>query len=560
MRKLQIVIVAMLVLSSHCWAQNGDQRIYGTNTKYDQGDWITYGQTRFVTAIALGQQYVYFGTTGGITRYDYWQKQWDFPFTVSSGMADNNVKALAFDENTSLLWAATANAVSVYTSSSEQWANYYYSQDLISGHGAVVAIGFSRCCAIFEMRDGELYSCSNTGGALRRYNQRMDGRDITWTGYHAAPKSEFPQYFMDPGYHFLYNGVIQDSRLHKSPVTVRLHDKWFQSWIGSWGFGALFGDIRALELSFLPFGLFARDVRAIAIDQNGMWIAGENRNESSFQEQSLAGITFWDQVKDKWRYFESDYIANLQTDEVNRITVAKNYVIFATIFGVSIFNKSRNECTHLSTANGLNHEYIFNVAVAENRAYVASEGGLNAIDLRTLRTDSLEIYVIGDDDLKLSRVLYLEIANGLLWAATDYGIYVYDIKTETGGFVDDVNGPNGERFTAVTSRGSEVWFGTTTGIFPYDIEKKEWLGLPERKLDVDSPIYAMAANEKSVWAATDRGVFKLNRRLRHWVNYTRQDGLPSNVVREIKLDGDYVWFGTADGLPLFYWNDPNRVD
>ncbi len=556
---LHLFLVFLLTINL-CYAQNDESPIRGTNTKYEQGDWITYGQTRFITSIALGLQYVYFGTTGGITRYDYWQKQWDFPFTISSGLAENDVKAVAFDDNTSLLWAATPSAVSVYTPSSEQWANYFFTERDIAKHGAVVAIGFSRCCAIFEMSDGELFSCSNTGSWLRPYDARSDGEQIVWSGYRTAPKGEFPSYFMDPGYHFLYNGVIQDSRLHKSPVTVRLHDKWFQSWIGSWGFGALFGDIRALQLSFLNYGLFSKDVRAIALDKTGLWIAGENRNNSSFQDQNLAGITYWDQVDEKWQYFESDYIPNLLTDEIHRMTVGGPFVFFATRFGISIFNQTKNEWTRLSTAEGLNHENVFDVAVSGSTAYVASEGGLNAIDLKTLRTDTLVVYIVGADDLKFSRVLDIEIANNILWAATDYGIYVYDTKTDTGGFVYDVDAPNGERFTAVTSYGSEVWFGTTRGIFPFDTQKKEWLGLPERNLDINSPIYAMAANAQSVWAATDRGVFKLNRRLRNWVRYTKQDGLPSNTVREVLLDDDYIWFGTPEGLTLFYWNDPNRVD
>ena len=37
---------------------------------YRPGDWISYPVTRFITSIALGHQYTYFGTTGGITRYE----------------------------------------------------------------------------------------------------------------------------------------------------------------------------------------------------------------------------------------------------------------------------------------------------------------------------------------------------------------------------------------------------------------------------------------------------------------------------------------------------------
>ncbi|KAA3619772.1 MAG: hypothetical protein DWQ05_03325 [Calditrichaeota bacterium] len=560
MKSMSRVVVLWLFMMGVSWGQNSDLPIRGTNTKYEQGDWITYGQTRFVTSIALGQQFVYFGTTGGITRYDYWKNEWEFPFTISSGLADNSIKTIAFDENTSLLWAVTETAISVYTPSSEQWANYFLEDRGVTAHGDIVAIGFTQSSATFEFNDGYLFSCSNTGGWLRPYDSNYDGQNIQWAGYHQAPKGEYPHYFMDPGYFFLLNGTIQDDRLHKAPITVRLHDKWFKSWIGSWGMGALLGNTREQQLSFLNYGLFSRDVRAIALDKNGLWVGGENRNTSSIQDVNLAGLTYWNQVTEKWLYYESDFIPNLITDEVNRMTVAGSNLFCATRFGLSIFNKRQNEWTKLTTFDGLNHENIFDVAVHNGVAYVASEGGLNAFEIRALRTDTLEVYLIGGDDLKLSRVLDIEINENLLWAATDYGIYVYNIEEDTGGFVDDVNGPVGERITAVTAFKSEVWFGTSRGIFPYDIEKKEWLGLPEKNFSIDALIYEMAADKHSIWAATDQGVYKLNRRLRNWVHYTKQDGLSGNTVRAVLLDGDYVWFGTPEGLTLFYWNDPNRVD
>ncbi|MCB9502969.1 MAG: hypothetical protein H6696_13645 [Deferribacteres bacterium] len=554
---LRITVLSVLFFSI-CKGQDEDLPIWGTNTKYEQGDWITYAQNRFVTSIALGSQFVYFGTTGGITRYNYWENVWDFPFTISSGLADNNVKAIAFDEHTSLLWAATQTAVSVYTPSSERWENYFLDAPGISGYGEVVDIGFDDRSVYFRMSGSNILTCSNTGGPLFVSDGHYDGT-VKFLNT-AAPRANFPHYFMDFGFVLLQNGTIQDSRLHEAKITAVLNDKWYKSWMGSWGFGALVGDINSQQLAFLNYGLFAKDVCAIALDENGLWIAGRNRNTSALQDQSVAGITYWDQVNEKWLYYESDYIPNLSTDEINRITTDGPDVFFATRFGLSIYNRPKDQWTKLSTFDGLNHEIIFDVAVWNDIAYVGSERGLNAIDLHTLRTDTLGVWIVGGDDLKFSRVLDVEINGDLLWAATDYGVYVYNLAEETGGFVDDVNGPVGARITAVTSFGSEVWIGTDRGIFPYDTGKKEWLGLPEKNFSIDSPVYEMAADANSVWAATDRGVFKLNRTNRYWVHYTMQDGLPSNRVHAVLLDGDYIWFGTTDGLTLFYWNDPNRID
>ncbi|MDX1741357.1 MAG: hypothetical protein R3178_08700, partial [Rhodothermales bacterium] len=35
-----------------------------------------------------------------------------------------------------------------------------------------------------------------------------------------------------------------------------------------------------------------------------------------------------------------------------------------------------------------------------------------------------------------------------------------------------------------------------------------------------------------------------------WITYTRTDGLPSNKVFAVRVDGDRLWIGTDDGLVL----------
>jgi ligand-binding sensor domain-containing protein len=67
-------------------------------------------------------------------------------------------------------------------------------------------------------------------------------------------------------------------------------------------------------------------------------------------------------------------------------------------------------------------------------------------------------------------------------------------------------------------------------------------------------------DEFSAWVATDNGVLKFDKARNRWVHFTTEDGLLSNYVNCIMLDGDYVWFGTPEGVTRFYWNAPYRID
>ena len=109
------VIFFIVLLPTLSYSQESRPRIRETNPNYDQGDWVSYSVARFVTSIAVGTEYVYFGTTeSGITRYDQFRNSWDFPWTTSNGLADNEILALAFDQTTGYLWCASRTAVSFY--------------------------------------------------------------------------------------------------------------------------------------------------------------------------------------------------------------------------------------------------------------------------------------------------------------------------------------------------------------------------------------------------------------------------------------------------------------
>jgi ligand-binding sensor domain-containing protein len=67
-------------------------------------------------------------------------------------------------------------------------------------------------------------------------------------------------------------------------------------------------------------------------------------------------------------------------------------------------------------------------------------------------------------------------------------------------------------------------------------------------------------DDSAAWLGTDDGVLKFDKRRSRWRRFTVEDGLPDNVVHYILLDGDFIWFGTPEGLTRFYWNSPYRID
>ena len=95
---------------------------------YRPGDWITISATRYSTSIAVSYKTVYIGTLGGVLRYDFTRKQFDYPLTTSNGLLDNYVKVVAIEKQNEFLWVATRDGLQIYNPVSQQFTTSTYFQ------------------------------------------------------------------------------------------------------------------------------------------------------------------------------------------------------------------------------------------------------------------------------------------------------------------------------------------------------------------------------------------------------------------------------------------------
>jgi len=548
-------MAVMLLIGQGADAQ---ERRRGSNPRYAPGDWISYSTTRYVTSIAIGNPYVYFGTGGGITRYNYFSNAWDYPWTTSNGLADNAVTAVAFDVSTGYLWCATRSGVSYLDPASERWKNLFADEVGIPPFDEVTSIGVSADELWLETRSGRLFRGDKYSGNFFAYvpNPGEPGfnSQTQWFG-ERAPKSEnLPRFFMKSGYLFDPRGEIQDFRLRRYQVTVAAPDPWGRVWLGTWGLGAARGDLRTLRLDLLSMGLAQRDVRAIAVKGNEMWLGGV----SGIGVES--GITLWNRRRDEWTYYEAPFVSGLTNDQVTSMAIDGDFIWFGTLQGLMLYDRKEDRWRVFSVFQRLLDDQINDVAVDDQSLWVATRLGLNRILKGSIGTDSLQVQRIDFENVGNVEVYHLALQENLLWAATAYGLYIYDTAKDTGGFLAGSEGPVDKTVTAVCGFRNELWVGTIDGIEVYDTARKKWLGVPMRRLYTATPIYCLAADEKAVWAGTDNGVLKYDRERAFWRFFTTEDGLIDNHVRAISIEGDYIWFGTAGGLTRFYWNAPQRVD
>ena len=552
-------VLAALILFSFYSAIDvtaAEHRIRETNRAYRQGDWITYSATRFVRYISIGDPYVYFATTGGITRMNYYSNKWDFPWTTSNGLADNDVYIVAQDLNTGFLWAVTQKGVSYLEPASERWYNSFYDEmGMFNQYITSLGIGDDRQIYVVTS-DNRWFVSDNISANFSEMNQPPTDDHIRWYGAKEQRSQSLPDFFMDGG--FLFDSrqhYIDDLQFRHWQITTWIRDDWNNLWLGTWGLGAGRGDLVTRRLEMLDFGLWDDTVDAIAQDRDSYWLGGmQEHNEH-------AGVTEWRGPLLKPLFYEPFLISGFASDQVTSITADARSVWFGTLGGLVRFDKRKNLWKTYTVADRLSNDRVRRVVMDANYLWAATESGVSRILLASVGTDSMKIDPVRFPSHKIVRVYDLAQQDNLLWMATEFGVFVYNKIDGEGGYYNGLEETIvGRPAFAISAWGDEIWFGTDEGVSGFNAVTNEWLEAPAKNFPVEDGVNRILASARAVWVATNDGVLKYDREMQRWVRFTFEDGLADDRVYSIQLDGDYIYFGTARGLTRFYWNSPYRND
>lgn len=555
-----LVSWAAIGLFSH--RANAVERIHGTNRNYQQGDWITWSATRFVRDLAIGDQYIYFATTGGITRYNFFSDKWDFPWTISNGLASNDIFIVGLDFATGYLWCVHNDGLAYLEPASQLWNNVYYDELPFWSDETINSIGFGDFQVYLVTSQNRLFVSTNTQANFYLSDQpailnsaKDESEIIQWHGLLAPRQPKLVNLFMTDGYFFDENKrLISDIRFRRYPITCWAFDKWRKVWLGTWGLGAGRGDLNSIRLDLLSHGLWDETVDAIARDRDRFWLGGVPDHDEP------SGVTDWNPGDQSALYYEPNQLTGFDNDRITAIAVDGDIVWFGTQDGLTRFDRNRNNWRTLTVVDNLVGNFIHDIVIDKDNIWAATSQGVSRLNKAPWGSDSLRIRHVMYPSLGEITVYDLEKQLNLLWMATEYGIFVYDTEADSGGFYKGVEGPSDQEIFAVSCYGNEVWFGTEAGVAALNVDTKNWLTPPAKMNNTDAGINRILAARDAVWVATNSGVLKYDRAGERWVHYTVMDGLPDDQVYSLCLDGDYIWFGTARGLTRFYWNSPWRMD
>jgi len=490
-------------------------------THYKIDDWISYAPALEITSVEIDENYIYFGSReGGILRYNKYDDSWEFPFTTSSGLRSNFIYQVVYNWDDGFLYAQTAAGIDVYKPAEKFWqpSSIYYLPARRNPEKSEVETFF-----------------------------KSDKNSYRFPVYYRPANRELPDFFTDRTFIYHLGGYVFDQYNRQFNFTDRIVDSWQRFWVGTDGIGPMKAELDNIWLESIPQSIPNISPRDIFIDDEIFWIGGFR------QDHSIGGITRWDRNNDNWQYFEASFFSQIYKDDIYAIGGNGQYVLFATIHGLTVFDKNKDKWKTYDIKEGLEGNRILDVIVQGDTAYVATEYGLNWIDLL-----SKEFY--GPSQTILDNVQINQLAHDgeLLWAATRFGLYSIDTFNDNITFHSSRAVLPDYNPTAVEIVKDQIWIANKYGIAYWDRSSDQWRSFPG--LIFQGEIRDIASTKNMLWFATNQGLLRYNSDRNFWRIYDEKDGLIDKNVFRIDPQGRYLWISTEKGITSFRWRRKGRID
>jgi len=327
-------------------------------------------------------------------------------------------------------------------------------------------------------------------------------------------------------------------------------------------------------------GLSSDNINAVASDLNWVWFGTDD------------GVSQYNIDTGTWRSFkEKD---GLKGNKVFRIAIGMDYTWFGTDQGINRYTRSIDSWSARTPKDGLSNNVVSAIALEDEYVWVGTQ---NCVNRYSRTTDSWNTYST-NDGLADNFVTTIAVSGNYVWFGTYHsGISVYNKTNQTFGKLytkSDVLSSNDIRSIAIdgnniwigtanggvhryieavgtwvrytkddglvsdniswiTAYKSEIWFGTyDSGVSMYDKVKNRWITFVKADSPPEDEVKAIVRSESGkFWIATSDSLMKYDPIISEWTRYGKKDGLSTEYITSLTMDGGILWIGTARGLASY---------
>jgi signal transduction histidine kinase/ligand-binding sensor domain-containing protein len=530
---------------------------------------------------------LWIGTKGGLNKYDKLTGNFSRVILPNgiSGTAGNFIYGInAYESSLYINQSPTLSVLDIPTGKIQTYQNNFETG------GTLYDKGFP----VMKCSDGTIWMGSVNGLSIFnpaekefRYPDSMEAGGSRLTNVHITSLleekngnvligTELGLYIYDPAaeefVHYIHESNAPGSLSHNYIQTM-VQDHSGNIWIGTDGGGLnrLTGFNETGQVAFVHFRNLADNDEFIGHDivlslledrSNNLWIG------------TIAGV-------DKTDLKKSSINSYMKTDNPNSIDLLDN--VIASVFedddhnlwigtwgkGLSIVDMKANKARHyLAESDGERHIPENHVHVifkdSQSRIWLGTRNGVSILDRSSDRFIPVEEFFDAPDFNYFSNnrvYCIIEASDGRFWIGTGNGICILDTKRKERTILTaDGNGAltisRNQVYSLLEDSDGEIWIAASNGLDRYDPatgEISHYTSDPgsSNTLCDNYTISLCEDRNGHIWVGTSLGISEFNKSDSTFTNYTIKDGLPSNIVYDIIMDGDgNLWFTTGSGLAM----------
>lgn len=245
---------------------------------------------------------------------------------------------------------------------------------------------------------------------------------------------------------------------------------------------------------------------------------------------------------------------NIPSPNIRDISIDHDYIYISTFDGVFLYNKKTSQTESLMADGGLLQ--LAQKVVKDDRYLYFSTltKGVARLDIvdKEMKTFSFNSF-LGTNQVYALASSPRYVAFGTL----DHGAIIQDKEKNKTYRINEDMGLTGDNVKTILIDGRFIWLGVHgKGIFRFDPETET---LHKYHWDIHYPA-SMAIREEEIYiGTTGNGLWIFNRSTGNIQHLDAMQGLASNDIQHIEVEGDYVWLGYLEkGIDVLYRPQKNR--
>lgn len=496
-----------------------------------------------ISSLAVVGNYVWAGTDEGVSLLDKATSRWTTFNAQKSGLADNDVTGVLVDGKN--IWVGTKLGLSLYDNVTKSWKTYSTGVKDKNGH----SLSDDRITALAA--DPNFLWVGTRAGL-----NRLEKTPETWEVFTPADGLASP---------LVMTLAVDDQRVVVASreglsVLDRASGEWTTLnlkevgeiralgldgdvlWLGGRGFIAQYnlasGEIRRFTDKDAE-GLSSLEVFGVKGSAGFIWFATDN----GIYRYHKGDGSWWTYSPTKQRGTTEMLVdSNVQT-----IVSNEEYVYVGTPLGISRYDKRTQNWTNITGRDGLADPDVRALLSDRKDLWAATAGGVSRYDPVA---DVWKTYT-RKDGLPSNETYALAKAGEVVWVGTANGAARFDRQTETWSAVTSAEGLQLAHVWAIAVDGEKIWFGTNSGVFIRDQKSGKWTQYTTHDGLIGSRVNSIGLTDKYVFLNSPHGTTIYDKELETFSHFSTVDGLPNNTVKTAVAWEKFVWLGTTGGAMLY---------